>query len=74
MQVDVSKYDEVQLVRERIENEIGEVDVLINNAGLLPEISLLEGTAGDIEKIISVNLVSSFWVSSAIYFLDDFLM
>lgn len=62
IQVDVSKYEEVQRIRERIENEIGEVDILISNAGLLPEISLLEGVPSDYEKIIAVNLTSSFWV------------
>lgn len=61
-QVDVSKFNEVRDIRLHIENEIGTVDILVNNAGILTHISLLEGTPDDIEKVIGVNLLSSFWV------------
>lgn len=61
-QVDVSKFNEVHDIRVHIENEIGTVDILVNNAAKMSHISLLEGSPEDIEKIIGINLVSSFWV------------
>lgn len=42
---------------------MGDVDILINNAGLLPRVSLLQGNPEDLMRIIKVNLVSHFWVN-----------
>lgn len=62
-QVDVANYDEIVLLKQRIKNDLGDVDILINNAGLLPRVSLLQGNPEDILRIIKVNLVSHFWVN-----------
>lgn len=69
-QVDVSNFEEIYNIRLQIENEIGEVDILVNNAGILTEISLMEGTATDIERVIQVNLVASFWVILLVFLFD----
>lgn len=61
-QADVSNYDEVVAVKEKIRNDLGEVDILVNCAGLLPKVSLLEGNPEDLLRIIKVNLVAHFWV------------
>lgn len=65
--VDVSKYEEVQSLRHNIEKDLGPVDILINNAGLLANVSLMEGKAEDIQRIINVNLTSQFWVKLNIH-------
>jgi hypothetical protein len=63
-EIDVSDQQKVQLLKSKIESKIGPVDILINNAGLLcANISLREGSAEDIQRIINVNLTSHFWVS-----------
>lgn len=62
-QVDVANYDEIIALKEKIRTDLGEVEILINNAGVLPRVSLLEGKPEDIARIIDVNLVSYFWVS-----------
>uniref|UniRef100_A0A1L8E514 Short-chain dehydrogenase/reductase 3 n=1 Tax=Nyssomyia neivai TaxID=330878 RepID=A0A1L8E514_9DIPT len=59
--VDVSKYQEVKSLSRQVEDDLGPVDILINNAGIMPTISLMEGSPKDIEKILSVNLTSHFW-------------
>lgn len=46
----------------RIEKEIGYVDILVNNAGIITKISLMEGSPEEIERIVQINLLSSFWV------------
>jgi NAD(P)-dependent dehydrogenase (short-subunit alcohol dehydrogenase family) len=41
---------------------------LVNNAGLMPFVSLREGTPEDVQKIIDVNFTSHFWVSLKLIF------
>lgn len=61
--VDVSKHQDVAQLKTDVESALGNVDLLINNAGLLGiDISLREGTPEAIQKMIDVNLTSHFWV------------
>lgn len=62
--MDVANYDEIVALKEKIQADLGEVDILINNAALLPKISLLQGNPEDILRIFKVNLVAYFYVSS----------
>lgn len=66
-QVDVANYDEIVALKEKIKVDLGDVDILINNAGLLPKISLMEGNPEDILRIFKVNLISHFWVQFRIF-------
>lgn len=59
---DVSSIEEIEKLKNDIENSLGPVDILINNAGVMPLISLREGNSKDIQKIVDVNLTSHFWV------------
>lgn len=66
-QVDVANYEEIVALKERIKTDLGDVDILINNAGLLPRVSLLQGNPEDILRIVKVNLVSYIWVSAILF-------
>lgn len=69
-QVDVSKHEQVEKLKNEVEKSMGPVDILVNNAGLLSmEISLLEGSSEEIQKIVDVNMTSYFWVGN--YFLVE---
>ncbi|XP_055535437.1 17-beta-hydroxysteroid dehydrogenase 13-like [Wyeomyia smithii] len=59
--VDVGDYGSVQQLRKDVERSLGPVDILVNNAGLLAMLSLSEGKAEDIRRIIDVNLMAHFW-------------
>uniref|UniRef100_A0A8D8MQQ2 Short-chain dehydrogenase/reductase 3 n=1 Tax=Culex pipiens TaxID=7175 RepID=A0A8D8MQQ2_CULPI len=59
--VDVADHKSVAQLRQDIEQSLGPVDVLVNNAGLLAMLSLAEGTPEDVQRILGVNLVSHFW-------------
>lgn len=59
----MANYDEIVALKEKIKADLGDVDILINNAALLPKVSLLQGNPEDIVRIIKVNLISYFWVS-----------
>lgn len=55
---DVSSPRELQLMAVKIEKELGPVDILINNASLMPMTSTPQLKNDEIERIISVNLGS----------------
>lgn len=61
--MDVSNVDQVKKLKSDIENDIGPVDVLVNNAGLIPLLSLREGSEIEIERIVKVNITSQFFVN-----------
>ena len=56
---DVSNYDEIESLRDQIASDFGNVDILINNAGLIPFASLIDQKASEIEKLFKVNVNST---------------
>ncbi|XP_059620824.1 uncharacterized oxidoreductase YoxD-like [Phlebotomus argentipes] len=69
--VDVSDSGQVEKLHEVVVNDLGVVDILINNAAILPLMSFREGTPSDVEKIIKVNLLGHFWTTRE--FLKDMI-
>lgn len=62
--VDVSDYEAMVELRKKIINDLGIVDILVNNAAILPtNLSLREGKWTSLERILKVNIHSHFWVS-----------
>lgn len=66
--VDVSDFAAIQQLKLDIEESMGFVDILVNNAGILSAISLREGEASSVQKVIDVNLTSHFWVNFVFVF------
>lgn len=64
--MDVSDFERVQQLRKQIENDLGPVDIVISNAGLMPLLSLREGTEEEIQRIVDVNVTSNFYVSNSV--------
>lgn len=62
---DVSDYEAMVKLREQIISDLGMVDILINNAEILPTLSLREGDWTKLERILKVNIHSHFWVSKS---------
>lgn len=54
---------EVEDAVAKIEAEVGNIDILINNAGIIKRISLLEMKVEDFKQVIDIDLVSPFIVS-----------
>uniref|UniRef100_A0A1Y1JUB5 Uncharacterized protein n=1 Tax=Photinus pyralis TaxID=7054 RepID=A0A1Y1JUB5_PHOPY len=63
---DVSDYQQVVFIINKIEQEVGNVTILVNNAGILFGNPFCELSATEIEKMIQVNLMSHFWVCISI--------
>jgi gluconate 5-dehydrogenase len=47
----------------KIENEVGPIDILINNAGIIKRCPMLEMEASDFRQVIDVDLIGPFIVS-----------
>lgn len=63
---DVTDADAVDLALTKIENEIGQVNILVNNAGMIQRTPALEMLPGDFRKIVDIDLVSPFIMSQRV--------
>lgn len=61
--VDISDKEQVYDVAKKVKQDIGKVDVLINNAGMVTCRTFLELPDKAIEKTYGVNILSHYWVS-----------
>lgn len=64
--VDVSKRQEVLDAAALVKQEVGEVTVLVNNAGIMPCRPLFLQSHETIEKIFNVNVLAHFWVKTIV--------
>lgn len=56
--VDVSNYDEISQLKIDVLTDMGEVDILINNAGIIPYKTIFQQSAEELERLTRVNLNS----------------
>ncbi len=62
---DISNREKVYQLAEKIKEEMGVVDVLVNNAGVVNSHPILEKPDQAIEKTVAVNLLAHFWTIKA---------
>lgn len=62
-QADVSNYAQVEELYQSVKRDLGTVDVLVNNAGIVPLMSFQERSPEDVQRIMDVNVMSHFWVN-----------
>lgn len=63
---DVTDADAVDQALTKIENEIGQVNILVNNAGMIQRTPALEMLPADFRKIVDIDLVSPFIMSQRV--------
>ncbi len=63
---DVSSNEEVTTAVAKIKDELGETDILINNAGIAKFGSFMDLEIAEWEKIIQVNLLGAYYVTRAV--------
>jgi len=66
MKVNVAKLEEVETAVKNIIDEFGRIDVLINNAGILRDATLLKMSAEKWQQVIDVNLTGVFNCTKAV--------
>ena len=59
----VAVESEVITAISKIESEVGPIDILINNAGIIKRIPLIEMEVADFKEVVDIDLVSPFIVS-----------
>jgi len=65
LQCDISAKDIPELIRRRVSEEFGHIDVLVHAAGVCPVLPLEELTYGELDKVLSVNLTAAWEITSA---------
>lgn len=66
MKVNVAKLEEVETAVKNIIDEFGRIDVLINNAGILRDATLLKMSTEQWQQVIDVNLTGVFNCTKAV--------
>jgi 3-oxoacyl-[acyl-carrier protein] reductase len=66
VQADVSKPEEVKVLIERVEGELGDIDALVNNAGVTRDTLIARMSDEDWEMVIDTNLRGTFNTSRAV--------
>jgi 3-oxoacyl-[acyl-carrier protein] reductase len=65
-QCDITEPDDVQKMVEKVEQDLGNIDVLVNNAAILLENDLSEVTNDEITAILRTNLVGTIYCTRAV--------
>jgi 3-oxoacyl-[acyl-carrier protein] reductase len=65
-QADVSNADDVQRLVQQASHALGDVSILVNNAGLIRPQAIDEITERDWDEIVNVNLKSAFLMTQAV--------
>ena len=63
---DVTDWDAVSAMVEKIKAEVGPVDILVNNAGIIQRKPMLETSSEDFERVIKVHVVGAFNCAKAV--------
>ncbi len=63
---DVTNEEQVNAMVARIEKEVGKINILVNNAGIIKRIPMHEMTAAEFRQVIDIDLNGPFIVSKAV--------
>lgn len=61
-EIDVANRTAVEILARRVKQEVGNVTVIINNAGIMPCHAFLSHNPREIERSFQVNVFSHFWI------------
>ncbi|XP_012260064.2 short-chain dehydrogenase/reductase family 16C member 6-like isoform X2 [Athalia rosae] len=59
---DVTNREEVIRVAAEVQRDVGDVTILVNNAGIMPCHTLMDHTPEEIRKTFDVNVIAHFWM------------
>ncbi|KAK9296501.1 hypothetical protein QLX08_009542 [Tetragonisca angustula] len=62
---DVSNREEVIETAKKVKKEVGDVTILINNAGIMPTYHFMDHTPEHIKRIFDINVLAHHWILQA---------
>ena len=63
---DVTNEDAVKKLISKIEREVGDINILVNNAGIIKRIPMCDMSVADFRQVVDVDLTAPFIVSKAV--------
>lgn len=63
---DVSNRQAVFDTVAKVKKDVGDITIIVNNAGIMPTHRLLDHTQQEIERIFGINVLAHFWIIQAI--------
>ncbi|MGL4790903.1 MAG: SDR family NAD(P)-dependent oxidoreductase, partial [Anaerotignaceae bacterium] len=63
---DVTSEDQILAMVAQIEKEVGKINILVNNAGIIKRIPMVEMTASEFRQVIDIDLNGPFICSKAV--------
>ncbi|CAN0081333.1 unnamed protein product [Bubo scandiacus] len=63
--VDCSKREEIYSAADKVKKEIGDVSILVNNAGVITAADLLSTQDHQVERMFEVNILAHIWTTRA---------
>jgi len=67
----VANRENVLETAKQVQNAVGDVTILINNAGIMPCHSFLQHTEAEIRRVMDINVMGNFWVSRFFLFVKS---
>lgn len=59
---DVTDREKIMQLADKIRYEVGNVSILVNNAGIMPTRPLMQQNEAEIKKTFDINVFAHFWV------------
>jgi len=66
VKADVARIEQSQAMAAAVEQELGPIDVFINNAGVFPRVSFLEMSESDWDHVLDINLKGACFCAQAV--------
>ena len=63
---DVSRLDSIRETASSVKRDVGDVEVLVNNAGILHGGALLKLSEADIRRTMDINIMAYIWVMTGL--------
>lgn len=63
--VDVTNREKVLDTAKKVQNEVGDITILVNNAGIMPQHEMLKHSEKEIRLIFDINVLAHYWMFEA---------